>query len=71
MAIETIDRIDISTKIIGFAYFPLFLTTDGKASPSRLTQSYLMTEGCYQIPIYYTRVNKELNLEAVLGLPKM
>lgn len=29
IVIETIDRSDMKEKIIGFAYFPLFLTKDG------------------------------------------
>jgi hypothetical protein len=29
IVVETIDRHDMKEKIIGFAYFPLFLTKDG------------------------------------------
>ena len=31
--VETVDRTDMTEKIVGFAYFPLFITTDGKSTP--------------------------------------
>jgi len=46
--IETIDRSDLYEKVVGFAYFPLFLHTDGVTSPfSSEVDEYIFNEGCY------------------------
>jgi hypothetical protein len=34
--VETIDRVDMKEKIIGFAYFPLFLTPDAAGPPTSM-----------------------------------
>lgn len=46
--VETIDRSDLTEKVVGFAYFPLFLATDGRNSPfSSETKDFIVHEGCY------------------------
>lgn len=55
--IETIDRSDLNEKIVGFAYFPLFMLTDGKQTPfSENAEEFVIHEGNYQIPVYYERI---------------
>jgi hypothetical protein len=55
--IETIDRSDMNEKIVGFAYFPLFLALDGDQLPyDSNVEEFLFNEGCHQMPIYYDRV---------------
>ena len=34
--VETIDRLDMKEKIVGFAYFPLFLTPDAAGPPTNI-----------------------------------
>jgi len=46
--IETIDRSDMTEKIVGYAYFPLFLNKDGQNPPSESNAlQYIFHEGCY------------------------
>ena len=42
--VETIDRLDMKEKIVGFAYFPLFLTPDAAGPPTNMdvNQQYFM-----------------------------
>lgn len=56
--IEGIDREDRKDKIIGYAYFPLFLSTDGRnSSHSPEATEYIFTDGNWQIPVYYRRLS--------------
>jgi hypothetical protein len=46
--IETIDRADFNEKVVGFAYFPLFLTSDGANFPyDSADTDYVPNEGHY------------------------
>lgn len=59
--IETIDRVDFNEKVIGFAYFPLFLTQDGINLPfDKTEENFIPNEGHYQLPIYTERITKEI-----------
>jgi hypothetical protein len=68
ITIETIDRVDMTDKIVGFAYFPLFLNMNNKHTVTdRLSSDILLQNGRYQIPIYKTRVpvEKDLTMENI------
>ena len=56
--IETVDRSDMTEKIVGYAYFPLFLMADQSLTPpfEESTQQFVYNQGDFQIPIYYKRV---------------
>ena len=55
--VETIDRVDFNEKILGFAYFPLFLVQDGSQwAYDESVTDYIPDEGHHQIPIYTERV---------------
>lgn len=72
--VETIDRSDMTEKIVGFAYFPLFMMPDGKQTPiNSNVLEYVFHEGAYQIPIYYERVaeGKEITMQNIIQLPKI
>jgi len=58
IVVESIDRSDFSEKIVGYAYFPLFLMADQTFLPpfEESTQQFIYNKGDYQIPIYYKRV---------------
>ena len=44
--IETIDRVDFNEKVVGFAYFPLFLVQDGSQWPfDEFVTDYIPNEG--------------------------
>ena len=46
--IETIDRVDLASKIVGYVYFPLFLATNLRLSPSNSNERrYVLNSGCY------------------------
>jgi len=51
IVVETIDRSDMKEKIVGFAYFPLFLTKDGQTSPFDAEEAeqvgFIVNEGSY------------------------
>jgi hypothetical protein len=48
LIVETIDRQEMSEKIIGFAYFPLFLTKDAEFPPYESTATqYIYNQGAY------------------------
>ena len=74
IVVETIDRVDLSQKIVGYAYFPLFLTPDANGPPLDINlKKYIFNEGYHQIPIYYTRIADKipLTLERIQKLPKI
>ena len=74
ITIETIDRVDMTDKIVGFAYFPLFLNMNNKHTVTdRLSTDILLQNGRYQIPIYKTRVpvEKDLTMENIQALEKI
>lgn len=55
--IETIDRVDLRSKIVGYVYFPLFLATNLRNSPlDSNVQRYVLNSGCFQLPVYYDRI---------------
>ena len=46
--IETFDRADMAEKIVGYAYFPLFLQKDGEMPPfEENTDLYIYNQGAY------------------------
>jgi len=46
--VETIDRSDMNEKIIGYAYFPLFLNKEGSNPPFESNAAqYIFNKGCY------------------------
>ena len=48
IVVETIDRVDLNEKIVGYAYFPLFLTPDGSGPPLDTGFiKYIYNEGCH------------------------
>jgi len=48
ITIETIDRVDMTDKIVGFAYFPLFLNMNNKHTVTdRLSTDILLQNGRY------------------------
>jgi hypothetical protein len=68
ITIETIDRSDGEDKIVGFAYFPLFLNMGNKHTVTdRMASDILLQNGRYQVPLYRTRVpvEKDLTLENI------
>lgn len=71
--IETIDRVDFNEKVMGFAYFPLFLTSDGSQLPyDNGVIYYIPNEGHHQIPIYSERVQEsEITIQNILKLNKI
>jgi len=72
--VETIERKEMEVKIVGFAYFPLFLAPDGTSSPFNSdVDQFIINEGAYQIPIYYERISSEdeLHIRAFQELPKI
>ena len=72
--VETVDRSDMMEKIVGFAYFPLFLAPDGKQTPFNANATdFLFNEGCHQIPIFYDRVpdSQEITWGNIFKLPKI
>ena len=74
ITVETIDRSDGEDKIVGFAYFPLFLNMGNKKTVSdRLASDIILQNGRYQIPLYRTRVpvEKDLTLENIQALEKI
>ena len=57
IVVETIDRSDMIEKIVGYAYFPLFLGRDAGNSPAHPgVDQFLFHEGAYQLPVHYARV---------------
>lgn len=61
--IETVNRSDMHEKIVGFAYFPLFLGLDGVNSPhSPEVEKFMFNEGAYQIPIFANRIAEGVDL---------
>ena len=74
IVVETIDRSDMLEKIVGYAYFPLFLTKDGNQPPNNPKEpKFLFNEGSYQIPIYYERIpsGTNIDMQKVTALPKI
>eukprot|EP00347_Sterkiella_histriomuscorum_P021982 403332092 len=74
ITVETIDRSDGLEKIVGYAYFPLFLNFQNKMPVNnRNVSNVLLQSGCYQIPIYATKipVEKDLTLENIQTLEKI
>ena len=71
--VETIDRVDFNEKVVGFAYFPLFLVQDGSQWPyDESVTDYIPNEGHHQIPIYTERVeDSEITLQNILKLTKI
>ena len=55
--IETIDRSDMTEKIIGYSYFPLFCNQMGNPIEQYDESDSLFhfNQGCFQIPVYYRR----------------
>lgn len=46
IVVETVDRIDLTEKIVGYAYFPLFLIPDGSGPPIDTSlKKYIFNEG--------------------------
>jgi len=69
--VETMDRSDMNNKIIGFAYFPLFLVKDGTVPPNDdKASSFIYNDGAHQIPVYYNRFNPNERI-SLAGLQKM
>lgn len=68
ISIETIDRSDGHNRIVGYAYFPLFL--DGHTlTPcnDRNCANLILQSGCYQIPIYMNKVpvDRDITVENI------
>ena len=66
ITVETIDRSDGLEKIVGYAYFPLFLNAQTKTPVNnRNVQNVILQSGCYQIPIYVNKipVEKDITIE--------
>lgn len=72
--IETVNRSDMHEKIVGFAYFPLFLGLDAINSPhSPEVDKFIFNEGAYQIPIFANRIAEgvDLTLQKIADLAKI
>ena len=66
ITVETIDRWDGLEKIVGYAYFPLFLNAQNKLPVSNINiNSVILQGGAYQIPLYVSKipVEKDITIE--------
>lgn len=66
ITIETLDRSDGIEKIVGYAYFPIFLNGQTRTPVNnRSMNNLILQNGCYQIPLYVNKipVDKDITLE--------
>lgn len=67
-------RHDMKDKIVGYAYFPLFLNQQGAHFlQEEDADQYLFNQGSFQIPIYYKRPreDEEFTMQTIMALPKI
>ena len=61
ITMETIDRVSLLQRVVGYCYFPLFVDKlTGEPSKNEASSEYCLNNGCYQLPLYCDKPRSEL-----------